>query len=383
MRNEKQMAKVIKILFIHHNSSPGGAEFSLVDLVTKLSDDISPVCAIPDGPLSTTFTSHGIPVVIVPMRPIVKSANPAYWVKTGFNFLMVVFKLIGICRKEKIKVIHANSLTAGIYSAPVSFLCRIPLLWHERDLAIHTFLTPLVAKFAKRIIAISNAVSENLKMQLGEPSKIQVIYNGIDVELFHHTDTDGASGFPGLPAGKKTILMAAQFARWKRHNDFIIMASLVKEQIPDAVFVLVGKIKNKDQQEYIQELENSIAEKGLKDQFVWTGFVEDMPCLLQNVNCVVLSADREPFGRIVIEAMAASKPVVAVNGGAIPEIIEDGVSGFLIKPGDCKSMAETVCRLLRDRELAINIGKNGLLRVSQKFTIQRTVREFEQLLRDV
>ena len=294
-----------------------------------------------------------------------------------------MFMLIGICRKEKVKVIHANSLTASIYAAPVSFLCRIPLLWHERDMTRHSFLTPLIAKFAKRIIAISNAVAENLKLQLGENKKIWVIYNGIDIERFHHAGTVKPSAFPGLPAGKKTVLMAAQFVRWKGHNDFITMASYVREKFPDAVFILAGDRKIQDQQKYVRELERTIVEKGLKEHFVWTGYVEDMPGLLQNVDCVVLPAVREPFGRIVAEAMSAGKPVVSVNSGAIPEIIEDGVSGFLCEPGDCKPMAEAVCKLLRDRELAGKIGENGYLRISQKFTIQRTVREFEQMVRDI
>jgi glycosyltransferase involved in cell wall biosynthesis len=381
MRNGQQMPKALKILFVHHNSSKGGAELSLVDLTSNLSDEIHPVSAVPNGPLSQSLESRKIPTFIVPMRPLVKSVNPAYWLMTGFNCLRIVFELIGICRKEKVKVIHANSLTACIYAAPVSFLCRIPLIWHERDLARHPFLTPIIAKFAKRIIAISNAVAENLKLELGVNKKIRMIYNGIDVERFHHTEPAGVPAFPGLPAGKKIVLMAAQFVRWKRHNDFIIMASYVREKNPDAFFVLAGDREIQAQQKYVRELESSIVEKGLKDHFAWTGYVVDMPGLLQNADCVVLPAEREPFGRIVAEAMAAGKPVVSVNSGAIPEIIEDNVSGFVCEPGDCRAMAEAVCRLLRDGELSRKIGENGYLRISQKFSIQRTVREFEQLVK--
>lgn len=375
------MGKAVKILFVHHNSYLGGAELSLVDLISNLSDEIQPVSAVPNGPLSQALESRKIPTFIVPMRPIVKSVNPAYWMLTCFNCLRVIFKLIWICRKEKIQVIHANSLTAGIYAAPVSFISRIPLLWHERDLAKHPALTPIIAKSAIRIIAISNAVASNLKAQLGENKKICVIHNGIDVARFQSAKPGETPAFPGLPAGKKIVLMAAQFVHWKMHNDFIIMASYVAEKIPNAFFVLAGDRKIPDQQKYIRELENSIAEKGLKEQFVWTGYVEDMPGLLQNTDCVVLPAFHEPFGRIIAEAMAAGKPVVSVQSGAIPEIIEDGVSGYLVKPGDCRSMAEAVCRLLQDRELAWEIGSNGCLRISQEFTIQRTVREFEKLIK--
>lgn len=378
---QQRESKVKKILFVHHNSSLGGAELSLIDLISNLSDDIRPISAVPNGPLSQSLKSRKIPTFIVPMRPIVKSVNPAYWILTCFNCLRVIFKLIGICRKEKIQVIHANGLTAGIYAAPVSFISRIPLLWHERDLARHPVLTPTIAKSASHIIAISNAVANNLKVQLGENKKICLIYNGIDVDRFQSAKPGDTTGFPGLPAGKKIVLMAAQFVQWKMHNDFIIMASYVVEKIPNAFFVLAGDRKITRQHQYIQELERTIAEKGLKDQFLWTGYVEDMPRLLRNVDCVVLPADHEPFGRIVAEAMAVGKPVVSVKSGAIPEIIEDGVSGYLLKPGDCRSMAGAVCRLLQDRELSGKMGEKGRFRISKEFTIQRTVREFEKLIK--
>ncbi len=375
-------SRPIKILFVHHASNIGGAELSLVDLVTNLSDGFVPICAVPEGPLLNTLLSRKITTTVVPMRPMIKSLNPIYWLATGFNCLRVTFILLGICRKEKIDIIHANSFTASIYAVPVSLLLRIPMLWHERDLARHPLLIPIVAKFAKRIIAISAAVAENLKAQIGASKKIQIIYNGIDVERFSHQGNAGAAAFPGLPSGKQIVLMVAQFVPWKEHRDFITMASILREQMPDLVFVLSGDTGHPDQQSYIRELEDLIAEKRLQDHFVWTGFAEDIPRLLQSVDCVVLPAAREPFGRIVVEAMAAGKPVVSVNSGAIPEIIEDGISGFVVGPGDCKSMAERVCSLLRDKELSGSIGEKGKLRVSQKFTIQRTVGEFEQLVKD-
>jgi glycosyltransferase involved in cell wall biosynthesis len=374
------MAKVKKILFIHHNSTLGGAELSLADLVTNLSDDIIPICALPEGPLREKLSAVNIKIFTVPMRALHRSMNPFYWLVTGFRFLRVNAKLKKICRQEDIELIHANCLTAALYAKIIIKSTKIPLLWHERDLVKHSFLAPRVAKFAKYIIAISHAVAENLKQQLGNNNNIKVIYNGIDLVKFDKPSSSEVSDFP---KDKQIVLMVAQFVSWKKHMDFIKMALLVKKQIPDTVFVLAGDRKKYDQQEYIQQLERSIAKHGLEQQFIWTGFIEDMPRLLKNIDCVVLPATCEPFGRIVVEAMAAGKPVVAVNSGAIPEIIEDGISGCLVNSGDFDAMSKSVCQILKDKVFADKIVEQGKLRVSQNFTIQRTVAKFEKLVKEI
>ncbi len=370
----------MKILFVHHNSVLGGAEISLAELLSGLSKNFTPVCAVPAGRLASFISSRGIHVETVPMRPIARTLNPLSLFSSGLNWLGASIKLVGICRRRKIQAIHANSLTAAIYAVPASIFCRIPLIWHERDLRRHPTLTPIAAKFAVRIIAISQAAADNLEAQLGKCRKIKVIYNGVDVERFRSAS---AKKISVIPDGRPIVLMAAQFVRWKRHDVFIRMASMVHEQVPSALFVLAGDTGRPGQQEYIGELKRMIDEKGLRDHFAWTGFVEDMPSLLHAAACVVLPSENEPFGRAVVEAMAAGRPVVAARSGAVPEIIEDGISGFLAPPGDFKAMADTVCKLLKEKPLANGIGEKGFLRFSQNFTIQRAVGEFEEMLKGI
>jgi len=371
-------ARQIRILFIHHNSAPGGAELSFADLVCSLSSDISKICALPEGPLARKLSSKGVQVVIVPMRPLYRSINPFYWLSSGLNVLSAMFKMTRICRREGIQLIHANTFTGAIYAAPASLMSGIPMMWHERDLARHPLLTPIISKFARKIIAISNAVADNLKSQFGTSGKIQVIYNGINIEGFAE-DRKSEMQIHGVPAGKQVVLMTGQFVPWKGHKDFIDMASLVAENIPNAVFVLSGDRNKPGQQEYVRELEGLIEEKKLKDKFFWTGFTEDMPGLLKSIDCVVLPSAGEPFGRIVIESMAAGKPVVGVRAGAVPELIENGGTGFLVEPGDARAMAKTVSKLLCEDELSESIGEKGRLRASQKFTVARMTKEFEEL----
>ena len=375
------MPSAKKILFVHHNSVLGGAELSFYDLITNLSADIVPFCALPEGALQEKIAAKNISTFTVPIQPLRKSFNPFYLLAAAVKRQKVISCLRKICLAGKIDLIHANTLTAAVYAAKVSAQCGIPLIWHERDLGKHPFLVPRLARFADRIIAISRAVADNLEQQLGKSAKIRLIYNGIDMAKF--ADPIKKTVIPTLPSTGNKVLMAAQFVKWKKHHDFIDMATLVIERNADTFFIFAGDKTRIDQQEYIQELEKAIFDKGLKERFCWTGFVENMPELLENIDCVVAPSAGEPFGRIVAEAMAAGKPVVAASSGAVPEIIEDGVSGCLVAPGDRQAMADAVSKILNDYDFAQKLGEHGKLRISQHFTIQRTVAEFEKLVKEI
>lgn len=369
-----------KILFVHHNSVPGGAELSLYDLVTNLSPGIVPVCAAPEGPLLDKFSAAGIKTYAVPMRPLTKSLTPFKQLTSGYVWLKVHSQIKKICGIESIRIIHANSLTAAIYTAKAAKTLKLPLIWHERDMAVHSILTPQVAKFATRIIAISNAVAENLNKQLGKSDKVKMIHNGIDLAKFENPPS---GDMPALPDNQKKVLMAGQFVEWKGHKDFIEASALVKNDILDTVFILAGDTSKPEQQNYIRELESAIAGKDLIKDFIFTGFVENMPGLLNQVDCIVVPSHGEPFGRIVVEAMAAGKPIAGYKCGALPELLEDGVSGCLVEHGAKENLAKKICEILKDNDFSKILAKQAKLRVSQKFTIKQTVSQFEKIVNEI
>jgi len=374
------MTKNKKILFIHHNSTLGGAELSFADLVTNLSENITPICALPEGPLQEKIEASGIKTYTVPMKILHRTLNPLSIITDFIRKRKITLLLKKIIRSEQVDLTHMNCFTAAYYGHTAASVLNIPIIWHERDLAKHKFLIPFIAKFAKFIIAISNAVAENLKEQLGDSEKIRVIYNGINTAEFINPEPCDKLD---ISENKKIVLMASQFVAWKGHLDFIEVASLVIQKLPDTIFILTGNINIACQQNYIQELKNAISALGLDKSFIWTGFVNNMPGLLQKTTCVILPSQNEPFGRIVAEAMAGAKPVVALKSGAVPEIIENNISGCLTEPGDYTAMADNVCRILTDKQFAEKLGRNGKLRVSQNFTIKQTVSEFEKLLKEI
>jgi len=129
----------------------------------------------------------------------------------------------------------------------------------------------------------------------------------------------------------------------------------------------------KDLQEYVQEL-------NIKDRVIFTGNRGDLPVLLKSFEILVHPADKEPFGRVIMEAMALGVPVVATNSGGPGEIMEEGVSGFLVEVGDKKNIVEKVSLLLKDDLRRKGMGLKGQERIRQCFNLKSTVWHFNGVL---
>jgi glycosyltransferase involved in cell wall biosynthesis len=122
----------------------------------------------------------------------------------------------------------------------------------------------------------------------------------------------------------------------------------------------------------------------LTDAVEFAGFVEDVPARIAELDIVVhASTTGEPFGQVIIEAMAEQKPVVATNGGGVPEIVQDGITGLLVPMGDAPALADALRYLLDHPEIAAQMGREGRKRVLAQFTIQRTARMVESVYREL
>jgi glycosyltransferase involved in cell wall biosynthesis len=122
------------------------------------------------------------------------------------------------------------------------------------------------------------------------------------------------------------------------------------------------------------EVENSV---------IMPGFQANVPAILPLVDVCIHPSVDEAFGIVLLEAMAARKPVVATQVGGIPEIVGDGITGLLVPPRDPSAIADAVCALLRDEPLRKRMGAAGRVRVEREFTIQKTVRSYEALYDEI
>jgi len=121
------------------------------------------------------------------------------------------------------------------------------------------------------------------------------------------------------------------------------------------------------------------AEKGIDKKTIFTGFRRDIPQLIASMDVVVLPSGIDACSRVLFESMAMQKPLVAANAGGTPEIVQDGITGLLVKPGDSSDMAKSIIRLLQNRPLLEQYGKAGRKRVKEMFTIERNIKETESV----
>ena len=147
--------------------------------------------------------------------------------------------------------------------------------------------------------------------------------------------------------------------------------------VPDAKFRIVGAALF-GEADYEAEVRALAAQLGLDDAVEWLGFRRDVPDVVAQMDVLVhASTTGEPFGQVLIEGMAAARPVVATNGGGVPEIVLDGETGILVPMNEVELLALAMLRLWREPESARAMGELGRARVQCEFTIEATARKVE------
>jgi glycosyltransferase involved in cell wall biosynthesis len=132
--------------------------------------------------------------------------------------------------------------------------------------------------------------------------------------------------------------------------------------------------------EYEQHIRTLTEALGLSEVVTFTGFRTDVLNVVSQMDLIVhASTTGEPFGQVIIEGMAAGKPVVATNGGGVPEIVEDGKTGILIPMKDHEAMAEAIIRIVGDSDFATSLGDRGRTRILNNFTLEHTARKIESV----
>jgi glycosyltransferase involved in cell wall biosynthesis len=177
--------------------------------------------------------------------------------------------------------------------------------------------------------------------------------------------------------------MIANYYPWKGHEDFLRVAAKAVQQVPDARFVVVGADVFGEQPGYEEALVAMRSELGLERSVVFQGFSADVPSVLKDWHVVAVPSHGEPFGRCVVEGMAAGRPVVAWNQAGPAEIIEDGTTGRLVKPYDLDAFAQAVIGLLKEAETAKTMGVDGRKVACERFHRSRTAREVQEVYEEL
>jgi glycosyltransferase involved in cell wall biosynthesis len=209
-------------------------------------------------------------------------------------------------------------------------------------------------------------------------AKVRVIPNGVDVERFHPRWPDRTLGDRlHLPEGAPVAGIVAALRPEKNHALFLRSAALVRRQLPEARFLIVGDGPERGR------LERLCRELAIGDAVHFLGTRTDVAELLSLVDVLMLTSHMESNPVSILEAMASEKPVVATRVGSVPETVLDGRTGHLVPPGHASRMAARVVELLRNPDRAAQMGRAGREEVIAHWSIERTVRGYEDLLREI
>jgi len=352
----------------------GGAETSLYYLVSGLDKGkYSPTVICPkNGSLYEKLITQGICVDLIPL--------PA-WRK--FRSLLSksssLQRLIKYANMSKIDLIHCNTIWVNNYAQKLGEKRRIPVICHLRDIIKADQVSKYSLDKVDMIIPISDAVQKPLD-DAGIPSeKIKRVYNGVDVSLFIHGKSilKKELGINGYLIG--IVGQMNPRSQWKGQREFIQASAEVIKQRHDVWFALVGgddsPKTSSDHGSYINELKELTRFLGIENRVIFTGHRTDMPDIMASFDILVSASWAEPFGRVIIEAMSAGKPVIATMAGGAPEIVQDKITGILVPPKNHKALAEVMLYMLQDSKMMQAMGHAGQTRAREFFSIESNVRE--------
>lgn len=373
----------MKVLMVDLVSEWGGAQHSLHDACVTLSRlGVEPVAAVPHGPLFDRLTAAGI--TVFPVSPLRAHRRGFALFATAAKLLRAPATVSQILKVVKPDLIHCNSLPA--FLAARGSHAAAPLIWHIRDLKLPIALARDAAKKAARIFAVSEAVDEYLVEILPQKclGRIRVVRNGIDLRRFGHTSRAEARARFGLPPDAPVIGMIAHLTPWKRHDAFIRMAARIRTRRPDARFVAVGRDLFGENTRWRSQLDADIVKARLSECFHWVTDLDQAETILPAFDVLAHPALREPFGRVLCEAMASGVPVVAAESGGPATLIRQQVTGVLVRDGDEERMADEALALLADRARASRIADAARAFVREHHAIERTCgqlcKEYHSLL---
>jgi glycosyltransferase involved in cell wall biosynthesis len=264
----------------------------------------------------------------------------------------------------------------------VAKLLRVPLaISSVRNVDIHgAFVLTMFERLMSRITDLVIANAESVKEYVSRihriaASRIHVIYNGISMDRIAQGAVSAAAGVASdrWGVGPRTVTMIASLTPKKDHATFLAAARIVRSELPETRFLVVGDGPLR------QELEARVREMEIEDSVLFTGEVDDTAALLAAIDVSVLTSLKEGCSNSVIESMAAGKPVVATRVGGNPELVEDGVTGFVVPAGDAHAVARRVIELLSNPELRRRMGEAGQARAWARFTAERMVEETTSL----
>ncbi len=355
----------VNLLFVsHHSDFVGGGELSQLQLLQALyAEGECVMLAVPDsGWCENEASSHGVPVLHLPM-PAIGMVTLLSTVRSWMK------KLSGI---EKPDVIHANTPRSCFYAGIVGKLLGIPVLFHCRIADSDPKLDWILIRLARCVVANSKSTAERFRRW--PKLDVRAVYNGVDVDLSEAEKQDKR------PFGAKQVLLCvARISRWKRHDVVLDTFEQLAKSFDGLHLICVGA-RDPYEADWWDILQARTQQSDFSERIHWVGMQDDVGAWYQGADVLFLASQREPFGRVVVEAMAYGVPVVAFNAGGPAEILTNGEQGLLVNEGE--NVAEKMKPLFADQLLHEKMSAAGKKR-AKDFSLAAHVSSMREIFRSL
>ena len=326
-------------------------------------------------------------IVLARLGTIARTRNPLRLLLYALLFVHGVLRLAWHIRRLRIDVVHANKNTLAIYVVPAARLAGAASLWHVRNRASNFGrVGAWLVRHCHHLVFVSESIARPFRDAFPDASeRMSVVHEGIEPSLYaaRETGTDFRDAIGAQP-GERWVGTVGRITPWKGQDDFLRAAALVAAEQPDARFCIVGDCVSSPAERAADEacrdqLHTLADELGVADRVRFTGYREDVPAVMNGLDVFVLPSHDEPFGIVVLEAMAAARPIVATDAGGVPDIVRHEREALLVPVGDAGAMAEAVVRLLADEDLAGSLGRAAQERVREEFPLWRHAARMRQI----
>lgn len=387
------MGKPLKVAFLVTQNGFGGGEVNVQSLMARLDRSvIEPLLlAPPDNPLVKQARAAGWRYM--PLRPAPFLSTSSEW--RGRKFLNPFSCITDVAllpiytaylerelRQAGVDAVQTNSIFAHLCGGQAARRLGIACIWQLGDIVSPRLGFGLPNRLCRWLAAQQSAVvvpSQAVSRAYGDAANVSVIHNGVDVDAYVHAEGDAVRTEFNIPPAAPLITIVGRLTRWKGQATFIAAAARLRCEFPGARFLIVGAAEF-EADDYAEELRQQAASLGLGDCLTFTGRRSDVAAILKASDVVAhCSLKPEPFGLVIIEAMAAAKPVVASNLGGPLEIISDSEDGLLVAAGEAARLAQAIATLLHNPGAAWQMGQRAQRKVARHFSIENFVARFTAL----
>ena len=343
----EELSLINRVLAIsNHSIMLGGGEHSFLDIASHMPLDWKVAAAVPcGGELEVRLRRRGVETQVL--------ALPAIRPWGLVRIIAALRSYLRQCHRYRPALIYANGSRAAFYGGIAGRLLRVPVIWHCRIAQSDPNLDPILVRLSSRIITNSQATTRRFSPHF--QAKISMIYNGVDILWLQEGDVK----LPNLiQKDWKVILTVARVSKWKRHDLVLSAFEQIAKYDSKLNLVCLGA-KDEWEPDWWKHLQEKTRQSPLSQRIHWVGQVDDVRPWYRSADMFVLASENEPFGRVIVEAMACGLPVIATRSGGVPEIIRHEKEGLLVSPGNVKELTGAMKRLLKDDPLRKHLISSG------------------------